>query len=524
MIIGDVDTGIDWTRSDFADSLGKTRILYIWDQNDAIGPGPAGFGYGSEFTKSQIDNTPGSVRQQDTNGHGTAVAGVFAGNGSLTGCAQPAYRYVGIAPLANIIEVKTDFSDAGIIDGVNYVFQKAAALGKDAVVNLSLGSQYGPARRLGRVRHGGQRADRPGPDRRRLGRQRPGRPHPRQAHLDFDRGRHRPLHVHGPTYTANVGTFNDYVLITGWYDPTASFTVRLKGPQAGDTLSCGFGQSKDRQVTSAGKLFIANQHSLFGYGGTPKGRQFEIEIYDSTAANRPRSAPGRSTSSPTAPGNVGKRVDIWIYASQLGAAGVSRASASARTTRRLVGSPADGDSVFAVAAHATKGSWASCAQGGTCAYVVPPTINGIASFSCVGPRATACRSPRSRRPASASRPRTRTRPARSARAATSTTASTRSRPARASARRTSRPPLRCSSRLPGLLAEPGQAGARGARPHRRVHRRGAERDLGLRQARHLLDLRPPGPDGRADRSRGRRVVGRGQHAEHHVDRVGLLGA
>jgi len=386
MIIGDVDSGIDWTRSDFADSTGKTRILYIWDQNDAIGPAPSGFGYGSEFTKSQIDNTPGSVRQQDTNGHGTAVAGVLAGNGSLTGCSQPAYRYVGVAPLANIIEVKTDFSDAGIIDGVNYIFQKAAALGKDAVVNLSLGSQFGP--------HDGSDTFATAVS----GLTGPGKIVVASA------GNDQEDHIHGkltttstvvgtdrftftvPSYSANLGTFNDYVLITGWYDPTASFTIRLKGPQAGDTLSCGFGQSKDRQVTSAGKLFIANQHALFGYGGTSKGRQFEIEIYDSTAANRPRVGTWEVDVVANGAGNIGKRVDIWIYASQLGAAGAFSSVVLGQDNTTLVGSPADGDSVFAVAAHSTKGSWASCAQGGTCAYVVPPTINGIASFSCVGPR------------------------------------------------------------------------------------------------------------------------------------------
>jgi subtilisin family serine protease len=144
LILGDVDSGIDFTRPDFQDSTGKTRILYIWDQNDTGGPGPAEFGYGSEWTKAQIDDTPGSVRHQDTDGHGTNVAGVLIGNGSETGCSQPAYRYVGMAPRAEFIEVATDFSDAGIIDGVNYIFQKAAALGKDCVVNLSLGGQAGP--------------------------------------------------------------------------------------------------------------------------------------------------------------------------------------------------------------------------------------------------------------------------------------------------------------------------------------------------------------------------------------------
>src|SRR5258705_6597896 len=61
LIVGDVDTGIDFTRPDFGDGAGATRILDIWDQTDLAGPNPAGFAYGTEWTKADIDNTPGSV-------------------------------------------------------------------------------------------------------------------------------------------------------------------------------------------------------------------------------------------------------------------------------------------------------------------------------------------------------------------------------------------------------------------------------------------------------------------------------
>lgn len=385
MIIGDVDTGIDFTRSDFADSLGKTRVLFIWDQTDAIGPGPAGFGYGSEWTKTQIDNTPGSVRQTDSNGHGTAVGGVLVGNGSLTGCVQPAYRYVGIAPLAQIIEVKTDFSDAGIIDGVNYIFQKAAALGKDAVVNLSLGSQFGPHDGSDTFPQAISALTGPG------------------KIVVASAGNDQEDQIHGkitttstvagtdkvtilvPSYSANAGTFNDYFLVTGWYDPASSYTIRVRAPNGTDSLSCGFGANKDKNTVS-GKIFIANQSATFGYAGTATGHQFEIEVYDSLAARRP--AVGTWTIDIVSNGaaNVGKRVDTWIYASQLGAAGALPATLIGLDNTTLVGSPADGDSVFAVAAHATKSSWFSCAQNGTCAYTTPPTLGAIASFSCVGPR------------------------------------------------------------------------------------------------------------------------------------------
>ena len=140
IILGEVDTGIDWTSSDFKNPDGTTRILNIWDQN-VPGTPPASFSYGTEWTAAQIN--AGTCTHHDIYGHGTHVMGTAAGNGSATGNGQPAFQFMGMAPRADIIVVATDFTTASILDGVNYIFQKAAAAGKNAVVNLSLGTQYG---------------------------------------------------------------------------------------------------------------------------------------------------------------------------------------------------------------------------------------------------------------------------------------------------------------------------------------------------------------------------------------------
>jgi subtilisin family serine protease len=150
VVIGDVDTGIDYTHGDFLSSPSTSRILYIWDQtDDTTGSHPADCDYGREYTNADIneqflhpDTT--SVNQQDTNYHGTAVMGVAAGNGQGTGNGIPARTYSGVAPEASIIMVKTDFYDSHIIDGINYIFNRASSLNIPAVVNLSLGSHYGP--------------------------------------------------------------------------------------------------------------------------------------------------------------------------------------------------------------------------------------------------------------------------------------------------------------------------------------------------------------------------------------------
>jgi len=153
VIVGIYDYGIDWANPDFIAPDGTSRILYLWDQTDTLGPHPEGFGYGTEYTQQEINDeihgsTAGYVREKDTYGHGTHVAGIAAGNGQATGNGKPPGVYVGVAPKADLIVVKGENSGAipntRILDGINYIFQRAEELGKPAVVNLSLGTQRGP--------------------------------------------------------------------------------------------------------------------------------------------------------------------------------------------------------------------------------------------------------------------------------------------------------------------------------------------------------------------------------------------
>jgi hypothetical protein len=171
VIVGVIDSGLDWTHGDFIhDTTGDSRILHYWDQSDTDDSNPpSGFTYGHEYSRANFndaiknyDNTwtldtvtntssadavddpnyPIKAAARDTNGHGTHVTGSAAGDGSASG-------EQGAAPGADIIFVKFDFdgsrnSDAAILDGVNYIFQKAAAAGKPCVINMSLGSDFGP--------------------------------------------------------------------------------------------------------------------------------------------------------------------------------------------------------------------------------------------------------------------------------------------------------------------------------------------------------------------------------------------
>ena len=138
VIVGVFDSGIDWSHADFKDASGKTRILSLWDLTQEGKPAP-GTSRGFECTPSDINAS--TCTERDTNGHGSHVAGIAAGNGLAR-----SKTFVGMAPDADLIIVKGgngSFSRTNIVDGVSYIFQRATALGKPAVVNLSLGGHSG---------------------------------------------------------------------------------------------------------------------------------------------------------------------------------------------------------------------------------------------------------------------------------------------------------------------------------------------------------------------------------------------
>lgn len=90
VIVAVIDSGIDYYHGDFRNEDGSTRILKLWDQSK-----------GQIYTREEIDEAlaAGSreaarqiVDSVDLSGHGTAVAGIAAGNGRESGG-----RYRGVA-------------------------------------------------------------------------------------------------------------------------------------------------------------------------------------------------------------------------------------------------------------------------------------------------------------------------------------------------------------------------------------------------------------------------------------------
>jgi subtilisin family serine protease len=142
VVVGVIDSGIDWKHQDFKNA-GGNRIRYLWDMSSSGNP-PSGYGYGTEYTKAQLDaNQCAQVDGNDGYGHGTHVAGTAAGNGGALS------NYIGMAPESDIVFIKgfrtgPGFASTDVVNGCNYIFEKAQQLSKPAVINLSLGGHFGP--------------------------------------------------------------------------------------------------------------------------------------------------------------------------------------------------------------------------------------------------------------------------------------------------------------------------------------------------------------------------------------------
>ncbi len=142
VIVGIIDSGIDFTHPEFIRGDGTSRILYIWDQNISGNP-PEGFNIGSEYDNNEINealqnsNPFSAVPSEDTIGHGTAVAGVACGAN-------------GAAPDSLIISVKLRSSTeenysrtTDVMRAIKYIIDKSMELNMPCAINLSYGTNDG---------------------------------------------------------------------------------------------------------------------------------------------------------------------------------------------------------------------------------------------------------------------------------------------------------------------------------------------------------------------------------------------
>lgn len=173
VIVGFVDTGINYTDSLFRNVDGSTRIIGIWDQtnnsdnsnnieNETAKPFSAFSAlYGTQYTAEEInlalnsDNPASIVPTRDENGHGTFLASIAAGN------RDERAGFSGAAPRASIAMVKLKpakqylrdfyliqdgaeaYQENDIMMGVSYLYFLARKYSMPLVVCIPLGTNMG---------------------------------------------------------------------------------------------------------------------------------------------------------------------------------------------------------------------------------------------------------------------------------------------------------------------------------------------------------------------------------------------
>lgn len=173
VIVGFVDTGINYTDSLFRNVDGSTRIIGIWDQtnnsdnsnnieNETAKPFSAFSAlYGTQYTAEEInlalnsDDPVSIVPTRDENGHGTFLASIAAGN------RDERAGFSGAAPRASIAMVKLKpakqylrdfyliqdgaeaYQENDIMMGVSYLYFLARKYSMPLVVCIPLGTNMG---------------------------------------------------------------------------------------------------------------------------------------------------------------------------------------------------------------------------------------------------------------------------------------------------------------------------------------------------------------------------------------------
>ncbi len=155
VLVAILDSGIDYVNRDFRNVDGSTRIYAIWDQTvTGTGNPPEGYSRGALFTREEINaalaaGTEGErfriVSSRDNSGHGTAVAGIAAGNGQESGTLAR-----GVASRSELLIVKlgvpgeTGFPrTTELMEALNFAVDVAVARNMPLAVNISLGNTYG---------------------------------------------------------------------------------------------------------------------------------------------------------------------------------------------------------------------------------------------------------------------------------------------------------------------------------------------------------------------------------------------
>ncbi len=386
VIVGVIDTGIDFNHPDFLIAPNDSRVLAIWDHT--LDPGdvsftasnPAGFTYGTVCDTDMIN--AGTCQHLDNHGHGTHVAGTSAGNGNgafYTGDTYPdgttVGPYTGLAPKAKLVIVKFDFENVkdrntttAIVDGINWIFQTAAAANMPAVINMSLGSDYGP--------HDGSTPEERGID----DLTGPGNivaVSAGNSAVEYNLNAWKlwgaPIHGSGNFSTSNDITFDlseytptagdDYVFFDIWYPGASTCRVQITTPSGAvyppylnrnyRTLWATGGQAGGF-ATPDGVIYVENTTGEIAWDSDSGDNNIYIEISDSSGTN-----PGAGQwKIELIPLSGADDYQAWQgYSSSIGTNYFYYDGGNLSDSISTIGKPATASSVISIGAYQTKNVW-----------------------------------------------------------------------------------------------------------------------------------------------------------------------
>jgi subtilisin family serine protease len=128
VIVGVIDLGIEYNHINFKNANGKSRVKMVYDA-------------ANDKTYLDPDDIAALTTDDSTQTHGTHTTGTAAGSYTKNG-------YQGMAPEADLVLCGAGrngyFYDADMLNSIFKIFRYADLVGKPAVVNMSIGSNYGP--------------------------------------------------------------------------------------------------------------------------------------------------------------------------------------------------------------------------------------------------------------------------------------------------------------------------------------------------------------------------------------------
>ncbi len=171
VLVGLIDTGIEYTNPAFLNADGTTRIAAIWDQTIESDRFPEDSFFGTEYLEEDINQALQSeapldvVPSTDENGHGTMLAGIAAGN------VDDANNFSGVVPAAQLVVVKLKqaknalkdfyiipqsadaYQENDIMWGIQYLISVARRLNRPMAICVGLGSSQGSHDGRGALSH-----------------------------------------------------------------------------------------------------------------------------------------------------------------------------------------------------------------------------------------------------------------------------------------------------------------------------------------------------------------------------------